>query len=239
MTWSFLVALAVLTVSVSILTRRAVVAGRRRRLERDLHFRLSRRAAEEDATRLGEELAELHIALVTDLLPHPERPAMLDDYGRALEAWEHARLLLLRATHSDDVVPATELLAEVGHARACLVARRAGEPVPAGRAPCWFDPTHGPGHDTVAWAPPEGEPRTVAACPACEARLRTGDAPQARLVRWSDRWLPWFEAGPAYHAWAEGYHGPAARAGPAGVPVRPGGAGVPPRRSIHSSTGRP
>lgn len=239
MTWLALVALAVLTVPVSTLARRAVVVSRRRRLERDLHFRLSRRAADEDTARLGEELSDLHHALVTELLPHPELPAMLDDYGRALEAWEHARLLLLRATQSDDVVPVTELLAEVGHAQACLVARLAGEPLPPERAPCWFDPAHGPGHDTVAWAPPEGEPRTVPACPACEARLRTGDAPQARLVRWSDRWLPWFEAGPAYDAWAEGYHGPAARAGPDRVTVRPGAAGVPPRRSIHSSTGRP
>src|SRR5699024_9618671 len=87
-------------------------------------------------------------------------------------------------------------------------ARMKGEPLPERRPPCFFDPRHGPSVEDVPWAPAGGSTRDVPACAADAVRIKDGYDPDVRLVRADDgEQRPYWEAGPAYSAWAGGYYG--------------------------------
>ena len=60
-------------------------------------FRLSRRAADEDVTRLGEELTDLHFETLTDELDADMRA----DYQQALDSYEKAKSLSAPPTRED------------------------------------------------------------------------------------------------------------------------------------------
>lgn len=60
----------------------------------------------------------------------------------------------------------------------------------------------------AAWTPPSGIEGEIAVCPPDAHRLASGEAPDVRMVRVGDRWVPWFAAGEAYDAHAHGYFGP-------------------------------
>jgi uncharacterized membrane protein YgcG len=209
MTWLVVLLLVVALVAGAAVARRQLGAHRQHELEAAGHFRLSRRVADEDVTRFGEELTLLHYETMTDSLD----PQMREDYQSALDSYEEAKLLLVRAERSDDVAPVTRALADGRYAMACLLARRDGDRLPDRRPPCFFDPAHGPARDDRSWAPPGGVPREIPVCLRCRGRLDGGTEPEVRRVRWGNRWVPWFQAGPAYGAWAEGYYGADARAG--------------------------
>ncbi|MFE3139323.1 hypothetical protein [Streptomyces scopuliridis] len=158
---------------------------------------------DEDITAFGEELDRLDF--------HPSEPGadamMRQDYTRALDAYDKAKDLMAAAAGPQDVQPVTAALEEGRFALATLAARRTGTPLPERRAPCFFDPRHGPSAIDVLWAPQGGMPRTVPACAADAGLLAAGQEPMARQVRTAHGPQPYWNAGPAYAPWAGGYFG--------------------------------
>jgi hypothetical protein len=161
------------------------------------------KVAEEDVTRFGEELQELHIDTMTTELD----PAMRQDYQRALDAYENAKSLLAEATVPEAVSQVTKTLEDGRYAHACVLARQAGEPLPQRRPPCFFNPAHGPAQTDVEWAPPGGVRREVPVCLADAERVAAGAEPDIRQVRKGNQMVPWYQGGPAYGAYANGYYG--------------------------------
>jgi len=179
---------------------------RRQRHEHDLTeldaFRHVRRAADEDVTRFGEELAGLHL----DTLGTALDDAMRADYQRALDAYEDAKTSLARASSSTDITGVTRTLADGRFAHACVLAAQSGVERPQRRPPCFFDPAHGPASRDLEWSPPGGVPREVPVCFRDAERLAAGAQPETRLVRLGDRRVAWFASGPSYAAWAGGWY---------------------------------
>jgi hypothetical protein len=164
-------------------------------------LRLVRKVADEDVTRFGEELQVLHIDTMTTELD----TGMRQDYQRALDAYENAKSLLAAAAKPEDVSAVTKTLEDGRYAQACVLARQAGDSLPQRRPPCFFNPAHGPAQTDVEWAPPGGVKREVPVCLADAARLDAGAEPDVRLVRSGNRMVPWYQGGPAYAPYADGY----------------------------------
>ncbi|MFC7727183.1 hypothetical protein ACFQW6_18890 [Nocardioides sp. GCM10028917] len=182
--------------------------GRRRRdrHERELAeldaFRHVRRAADEDVTRFGEELATLHLETLASPLDDDVRA----DYQRALDAYEDAKAALGRAGTTAEITGVTRTLADGRFSRACVLAAQSGARRPERRPPCFFDPAHGPATRDVAWAPAGGVTRDVPVCFRDAERLAVGEQPDVRLVRLGNRRVAWFASGPLYAAWAGGWY---------------------------------
>ncbi|MFD7613849.1 hypothetical protein [Streptomyces sp. NPDC059828] len=177
---------------------------RRRAAEERAALEKLRVVVDEDITAYGEELDRLDF--------RPSEPgaddAMRADYERALDAYEKAKSAMAAATRPHDVRPVTEALEEGRFALAVLAARRESRPLPERRAPCFFDPRHGPSTTDVMWAPAAmGAARQVPVCAADAARLADGADPMARQVATDAGSRPYWEAGPAYGPWAGGYFG--------------------------------
>jgi hypothetical protein len=202
---TFLVILLVLLVAVgaAIAARRALTARHQHQLEESENIRLSRKVANEDVTQFGEELSDLHIETLTTTIDEPMRL----DYQRALDSYETAKQRVHDANDEAGVTETTRALEDGRFAMACVLARRDGRGLPARRPPCFFNPAHGPAAVDVEWAPLGGVAREIPVCFGCEARLAEGERPDVRLVRWSNRHVPWFQGGRGYHAYAEGYYG--------------------------------
>ena len=79
--------------------------------------------------------------------------------------------------------------------------------MPERRAPCFFNPQHGPSVRDVRWAPPGGAPRDVPACAADAQRVEQGFDPHVREVMIDGQRRPYYDAGPAYAPYAYGYYG--------------------------------
>jgi hypothetical protein len=186
----------------------AVVRRSRRRKaeeEREALEKL-RVVVDEDITAFGEELDRLDF--------HPSEPGADDlmraDYERALDSYDRAKSLMGAARHPSDVRPVTGALEDGRFSLTTLAARRAGEVPPDRRAPCFFDPRHGPSVSDADWNPAPaagGIPRRVPVCRADAARLEDGEEPLARTVETGTGRRPYWEAGPAYGPWAGGYFG--------------------------------
>ncbi|MFJ8644902.1 hypothetical protein ACIRNI_02030 [Streptomyces sp. NPDC093546] len=182
-----------------------VVRRRRQRREAEEREALERMrvVVDEDITAFGEELDRLDF--------HPAEPgaddAMRTDYEHALDAYDKAKSQMGQARHPHDVRGVTEALQDGRFALAVLAARREGRPLPERRAPCFFDPRHGPAATEAPWAPPGGAVREVPVCAADAARLEAGEEPMARTVDTDYGRRPYWEAGPAYGPWAGGYFG--------------------------------
>ncbi|MFF8833703.1 hypothetical protein [Streptomyces sp. NPDC015131] len=185
----------------------ALTVTRRRRLARQRQEQEAleklRVVVDEDITAYGEELDRLDF--------HPAEKgaddAMRADYERALDSYDRAKSLMGQARHPHDVRGVTEALQDGRYALAVLTARREGRPLPERRAPCFFDPRHGPADTEVEWAPAGGAVREVPVCAADAARLAEGQDPMARTVDTEHGRRPYWEAGPAYGPWAGGYYG--------------------------------
>ncbi|MEU8828425.1 hypothetical protein [Streptomyces sp. NPDC048636] len=177
---------------------------RKRRRERErAELDQVRGAVQEDITAYGEKLTEIGFT-PSDPSSTPE---MVDDYGRALDAYEEAKAKSEAARRPEDVRAVTEALEDGRFSLAVLDARRAGTPLPERRPPCFFDPRHGPSVRDVTWAPAGGAERSVPACAADATRIEDGLEPDTRTVAVGDGRRPYWEAGPAYAPWAGGYFG--------------------------------
>ena len=162
-----------------------------------------RKLADEDVTVFGEELQSLHIETMTTEL----NTAMRQDYQRALASYETAKERLRTATEPDHIKAVTTALEDGRYAMACVLARENGDPLPIRRAPCFFNPQHGPSVLDVEWAPPGGEPRPVPVCLADDDRLRQGAEPDIRTVQKGYETVPYWRGGVGYQPYAMGYYG--------------------------------
>ena len=163
----------------------------------------SRKMADEDVTKFGEELQRLDSAVAG----HPLDAAMRQDYERALDAYEDAKRSLEAVTKPEQVSHVTEILEDGRYAIACVNARVEGRPLPQKRPPCFFNPAHGPSTENVDWAPAGGAMRSVPACAADAERVKAGADPVIRTVQNGSRRVPYYDAGPAYAPYARGYYG--------------------------------
>nr|WSX49611.1 hypothetical protein OG409_12035 [Streptomyces sp. NBC_00974] len=158
---------------------------------------------DEDITAFGEELDRLDF--------HPGEPgaddAMRADYEKGLDSYEKAKQIMASVQHPEEVKGVTQALEDGRYALACLDARRQGQSLPERRAPCFFDPRHGPSTEDAGWAPAGGAARTVPVCAADAVRLRDGQDPAVRTVDTEHGPRPYYDAGPAYGPWAGGYFG--------------------------------
>jgi hypothetical protein len=186
------------------LQSRSVKAGRPRpRQVSAADLDASRRAAEEDVTRFGEELQRLDL----DVQVAPSDEAMLQDWQRALDSYESAKRSLELVERPEDVRHVTTALEDGRYAVACVRARREGRPLPTRRPPCFFNPSHGPSTTDLDWAPPGGQSRRIPVCAADADRLAQGAEPDVRTVPQGGGRVPYWNAGPAYSPWAMGYFG--------------------------------
>ncbi|MFD7440560.1 hypothetical protein [Streptomyces sp. NPDC059909] len=183
----------------------AVVRRNRRKRAEEERAALDklRVVVDEDITAYGEELDRLDF--------HPSEPgaddAMRADYERSLDSYDNAKSAMAAAEHPHDVRTVTQALEEGRFSLAVLAARREGTVLPERRAPCFFDPAHGPSSGDMAWTPLGGASREVPVCAADAARLAEGKDPLARQVATESGPRPYWEAGPAYGPWAGGYFG--------------------------------
>lgn len=160
-------------------------------LEAADRWRVARKLADDDVTNLGEQLADLHV----DTLASELDDEAAHHYRRALEHYEQAKDKVRDSTTAEDILGADQLLADAHYHRAAVLALEADEPLPERRAPCFFDPRHGPSMRDVQWTPPSGVARTVAVCASDARRLEGGEAPKIRMIRIGDRHVPVHEAG--------------------------------------------
>lgn len=180
---------------------------RRNKRNRELtQLRQVRGALDEDITAYGERLSQLDLDVQADSTVPVEARR---EYERALDLYENAKTFADRAEKPEDLKGVTNALEEGRWLLGCVEARLHGQPLPERRAPCFFDPSHGPSIEDVEWAPPGGVPRPVPACHADALRLKQGLDPDVRMVPAGDdgERRPYWEAGPAYGAWAAGYFG--------------------------------
>ncbi|WNO72090.1 hypothetical protein [Streptomyces sp. AM8-1-1] len=183
----------------------ALVARNRRRKAQEEREALDklRVVVDEDITAFGEELDRLDF--------HPSEKgandAMRADYERALDSYDKAKSLMGAARHPSDVRGVTEALEDGRFSLAALDARRTDRPIPERRAPCFFDPRHGPSVTDMTWTPDGGQAREIPVCAVDASRLKGGLDPMARTVETGDGRRPYWEAGPAYGPWAGGYFG--------------------------------
>ncbi len=107
----------------------------------------------------------------------------------------------------------TEALENGRYAVACVRARVDDQPLPTRRPPCFFNPAHGPSTTDIQWAPPGGQPRQVPVCAADADRVSQGAEPDVRTVPAAIGRVPYWQGGPAYSPWANGYFGGYAASG--------------------------
>lgn len=200
MTWLWLV-IALLAVGALVLAQAR--SKQRAELSRQAELEPVRKVAEEDVTRFGEELQELHIDTLTTTLD----TAMRQDYQRALDAYENAKLLLRDVQTPQDVSQVTKTLEDGRYAQACVLARQDGRALPQRRPPCFFNPAHGPSETDVEWSPAGGLPREIPVCLADADRVRAGAEPDSRMVRKDNQMVPWYQGGRRYSPYADGYYG--------------------------------
>nr|WP_202890097.1 hypothetical protein [Actinopolymorpha rutila] len=157
--------------------------------------------AEEDVTKFGEELQRLD----TDVAGRELDEATRQDYERALDQYDVAKKAVDTAARPEDIKQITTILEDGKYAVACVRARINREPLPQRRPPCFFNPQHGPSFEDVEWAPAGGAYRTVPVCAADAERVKAGAEPDIRKVSVDGQRVPYWQAGPAYAPWMQGY----------------------------------
>jgi hypothetical protein len=162
-----------------------------------------KQTVEEDVTKFGEEITALDL----DVKFSDNQAKGQDDWRIALDSYERAKTELDAVKHTDQLRGVTSILEEGRYALACVNARVNNQPVPERRAPCFFNPQHGPSVRDVTWAPPGGAPRNVPACANDAQRVDQGFDPQMREVMVDGQRRPYWDAGPAYGPYAGGYYG--------------------------------
>lgn len=166
-----------------------------------------RDSARDDLVALGEDIRSLDV----DIGMPGVTPQAKQRYEQSLQAYERASQIFDRAKRPEDLAPVAETLEEGRYAMACAKAILAGEPPPERRAPCFFDPRHGPSTEDVQWAPPGGTPRPVPACAADAIRLKEGFQPHSRQVpvggQMTDYWNAPRHYGPLMGGYFNGFGG--------------------------------
>ena len=160
-----------------------------------------RKLADEDVTLLGEELSRLGDRVAGLELDADTRV----DYQRGLDAYESAQRSVKGIKSAAAISTVTDTLAAGRYAIVCVQARVAGEPVPERRVPCFFNPQHGPSTTDVIWTQPGHGTRKVPACAQDAERIKAGEDPEVRYVRYGGRRVPYWRAGSAAAPYGQGY----------------------------------
>ena len=185
-------------------------SGRRQaRKQREAVLAGARTLCEEDVTLLGEQLRRLD----AESADQPLDEAARVDYQAALDAYEAAHRRLEKATDIEAVVAVTDTLNDGRYSLACVQARLAGEPRPEKRAPCFFNPQHGPSAKDVMFTPRVGGTRRVAACAQDAARVEAGEHPTVRTIAVAGRQVPYRDAFSSSAVLNSAYNDAALRAG--------------------------
>ncbi|MDX6436492.1 MAG: hypothetical protein QOK34_1326 [Gaiellaceae bacterium] len=169
--------------------------------------------------RTQDELAEVKAAAHDDLIALAddvqklERPveanaAAKSEYTKALDCYDRASTSFDRSTQPRQLVAVATALEEGRWRMSTAQALLDGKTPPERRAPCFFDPRHGPSARDVEWAPPGGTPRKVPACEADAQAVERGTQPAAREVMTGGRMVPYWNAPPYFGPWAGGYFMP-------------------------------
>jgi hypothetical protein len=168
---------------------------------RDREWDEVRASAQDDLVALGEDIRSLDVDI--------QMPGVAGEakqrYEQALQAYQRASEIFDRAQRPEDLAPVSETLEEGRYAMAYTKALLEGRPPPERRAPCFFDPRHGPSVEDVSWAPPGGSVRPVPACAADALRIKEGFEPHGRQVLVNGRPTEYWNAPRHYGPWAGGY----------------------------------
>jgi hypothetical protein len=179
-----------------------VVLVRRSRRQQQVQLAAVRTTVDEDITEYGERLGAFS-------LDDPDfDDATRADMQRALDGYDRAKSAAAAMRAPADAGAVTTALEDGRYALACVGARLEQRPLPERRPPCFVDPRHGPSVADVAWAPPGLAPREVPMCQACSVAASTGGQPQALQVATAGGQRPYYQAGPEYGAYAQGYYSP-------------------------------
>ncbi len=166
-----------------------------------------RASAQDDLVALGEDIRALDVDIS---MPNASEEAK-QRYDQSLQAYQRASQIFDRARRPEDLAPVSETLEEGRYAMAYAKALLEGRQPPERRAPCFFDPRHGPSVEDVEWAPPGGTPRAVPACAADAIRVKEGFAPHGRQVnvngRPTDYWNAPGHFGPMMGGYFNGFGG--------------------------------
>ncbi|MFL5865233.1 MAG: hypothetical protein ACJ780_31450 [Solirubrobacteraceae bacterium] len=173
--------------------------GHKTRRERE--WEEVRASAQDDLVALGEDIRALDVDVQ---MPGASAQAK-QRYEQALEAYQRASDVFDRAKRPEDLAPVSETLEEGRYAMAAAKALLEGREPPERRAPCFFDPRHGPSTEDVQWAPPGGAVRPVPACAADALRIKEGFQPHGRQVTVDGRSTDYWNAPRHYGPWAGGY----------------------------------
>ncbi len=181
----------------------ALRGKRQRDAQRQREFADVRAAVEEDLVALGEDIRALDL----DVSMPGVDPRAVEDYSTALDRYQKASDTFDRARQAPDLAPVTSTLEEGRYLMTSSRARLRGEEPPERRAPCFFDPRHGPSVTDVEWAPEGGAPRMVPACAADAQRIEDGLEPHSRQVMVDGTPMPYWGAPSWFSPWAGGYFG--------------------------------
>jgi len=166
-----------------------VIAGRRRR---GSDLASVRAALDEELTELGNQIAALDTS---------SSDTAREAADRALNAYERARSAVDQMNSTAAAAQVTTALDEGRYALACASSSRA----PARKPPCFIDPRHDGSAGTAPWSPPGLAARTIPACATCLPDVKSGAAPRPREVRAKGGPQAYWQAGPAFHGYAQGY----------------------------------
>ena len=186
-----------------------IFGARRRRREREAERRREleevKQVAQEDLVALGDDIRALDL----DTSMPDADPEAVRHYTEAVDQYQKAATALDQARRVEDLAPVSAALEAGRYEMAATKAILEGRPVPERRAPCFFDPRHGPSVEDVEWAPPGGAPRMVPACAADAQRVHDGLEPESRqvLAGAGGRMTPYWNAPGYYGPWAGGYFG--------------------------------
>ncbi len=180
-----------------------VISRRRRRRQEAAEFAEVKENARDDLVALGDDIRALEVDMD---MPGVSEEAK-DDYETAVNAYQRADQAWRLAQRPDDLEPVGAALEEGRWAMQSARARLEGREPPERRAPCFFDPRHGPSDRDVEWAPDDGVPRMVPACEADAQRVERGEDPEAREVTVGGQRMPYWAAGPMYAPFMGGFYG--------------------------------
>ena len=164
---------------------------------------------EEDVTLLGEQLRRLD----AESAERPLDEAARVDYQSSLDAYESAHRQLAKVTDAAEISAVTDTLNDGRYSLACVQAGLAGEPRPEKRAPCFFNPQHGPSVKDVMFTARAGGTRRVAACAQDAARVAAGERPTVRTIEIGGEPVAYRDAFSSSAVLDAKYHAAALRAG--------------------------
>jgi hypothetical protein len=158
-------------------------------------------AAHDDLIALAEDVQKLEEPVETNARAKQEYDEALASYDKATSSFD-------RAARPKQLEAVTGALEEGRYHMAMAEALVEGRTPPERRAPCFFDPRHGPSSRDVDWAPPGGTPRPVPACEADAQAVERGQEPASRQVMARGQMVPYWNAPPYFGPWAGGYFMP-------------------------------